>query len=381
MNGQQNKPGYILALTLALMALFMFIATYVSNKGLIFSSFSKTMVDREKARQLAYGGIQLAMSQLATKESADAKASADKKKSEKTEESPKAPADAKSEGQGKAKDGEKKAEQPSDGKQLLKVLLPNLGRLQKYNLTQNIEGITATIGIMITSEEGKININRMYDFEKHKFVGEPVPGGKQEAKDENNMKKMLQELFAQINEQTGAELFNEFEKFLKERKYPINDVTELLTIKGFEVFKNNVFYDPTAKEPKKINLYLTDIFTVSSSKQSIEPWLIADSLGSLIKLQRTQTPAVDELLKSFKDKSDWKNDWNKSLKNLYGVDFAGLAKFLPPLLNPVFDPKMFSVLSFATVGKVTVRLVALLEREKSGKDGQVEVKIRNVFIL
>ena len=68
MNLEHKKPGYILAFTLALMALFMFIATYVSNKGLIFSSFSKTMVDREKARQLAYGGIQLAISQLASVE-------------------------------------------------------------------------------------------------------------------------------------------------------------------------------------------------------------------------------------------------------------------------------------------------------------------------
>lgn len=364
MNIKHNKPGYILALTLALMALFMFIATYVSNKGIVFSSFSKTMVDREKARQLAYGGIQLAISQLATQE----------KKSEKPEPTSPVPS---------GNQDEKKSEQASEGKQLLKALLPNLGRLQKFNIKQNIEGITGTIGIMITSEEGKININRMYDFEKHKFVGEPVPGSKQEAKDDANMRKMLQELFAQIREQTGADLFAEFDKFLKERKYPINDVTELLTIKGFETFKNSTFYDPSMPDQKKSNLYLTDIFTVSSSKQSIEPWLISNSLASLLKLQRDheKLPAVDELLKTFKDKSDWKNDWNKSLKNLYGVEFAGLPKYIAPLLNPAFDPKFFSVFSYATVGSVTVRVIALLEREKTGKDGQVEVKIRNVYIL
>jgi hypothetical protein len=373
---EHNKPGYILALTLALMALFMFIATYVSNKGLIFSSFSKTMVDREKARQLAYGGIQLAISQLSVKEAV--------RKAQDESKEQKESADAKSSGgQGNAKDGVKKAEQPSDGKQLLKVLLPNKGRLQKFNLKQNIDGITGTLGIMIASEEGKININRMYDFEKHKFVGEPVPGSKQEAKDETNMKKMLQELFGQIREQMGADLFGEFEKFLKERKYPVNDVTELLTIKGFDAFKNSIFYDPTIAGQKGSQLYLTDIFTVSSSKQSIEPWLISNSLASLLKLQGDpeKAPATDELLKVFKEKSDWKNDWNKSLKNLYGVEFAGLPKFVTPLLNPVFDPKMFSVFSYATIGSVTVRLIALLEREKSGKDGQVEVKIRGIYLI
>lgn len=362
MNFEHKKPGYILAFTLALMALFMFIATYISNKGLIFTSFSKTMVDREKARQLAYGNIQLAISQLSIVQPIP-----------QAQGIPKTPATA-----GKVE--KEKTEQESAGKQLLKVLLPNMAKLQKFELKQKIEGINATIGFMITSEEGKININRMYDFEKHKFIGEPIPGSKQEAKDETNMRIMLQALFAQIKEQTGADLFNEFEKFLKERKYPINDVTELLTIKGFEVFKNNVFYDPTIKEQKKLNLYLTDIFTVSSSKQSIEPWLISNSLASLLKLQRIQNPAVDELLKNFKEKSDWKNDWNKSLKNLYGVEFAALPKFLSPLLNPVFDPKIFSVFAYATVGNVTVRLIALVERE-IGKDGQEEVKIRNVYII
>lgn len=348
---EHAKPGYILAFTLAMMALFMFIATYVSNKGLIFSSFSKTMVDREKARQLAYGGIQLAISQLSVTASADAKAMADKQ------------------------------DEKSDGKLLLKSILPNLGRVQKFNLKQNIEGITGTLGILLTSEEGKININRMYDFEKHKFVGEPTPGSKQEAKEETNMRKMMQDLFGQIKEQIGVDLFADFEKFLKERKYPLNDVTELLTIKGFDVFKNNIFYDPTVEQKGKINLYLTDIFTVNSSKQSIEPWLISNSLGSLLKLQRDpeKAPAVDELLKNFKDKSDWKNDWNKSLKNLYGMEFNALPKFVTGILNPAFDPRVFSVFSYATVGNITVRLIALLERERTDK--AVEVKIRNVYLL
>lgn len=349
MNSTHNKPGYILALTLALMALFMFLATYVSNKGLIFSSFAKTMIDREKARQLAYGGIQLAISQLAVQE-----------ENEKQEEKP---------------------EQSPNGKQLLKVILPNLGRLQKFNLKQNIEGVTGAIGIMITSEEGKININKMYDFEKHKFIGESMPGSKQEAKDDANMKKMLQELFTQIREQTGADLFAEFEKFLKERKYPINDVTELLAIKGFDVFKNNIYNDPSADQ-KKSNLYLADIFTISSSKQSIEPWLISESLGSLLKLQRnSEKISIDELLKTFKDKSDWKNDWNKSLKNVYGIEFAALPKYIVSLLNPAFNPKIFSVFSYATIGSVTVRLIALLEREEAGKNERAEVKIRNIYLL
>ena len=351
-----NQRGYILTFTLALIALFMFLATYVSNKGLVFNSYTKTMVDREKARILAYGGIQLAISQLVT-----------------------VPAKQEAPVSGPQ---EKKAEQPSDGKQLLKVILPQINRLQKYELKQNIEGINATVGFMLMSEEGKININRFYDFDKHKFLGDEQ-GAKAEAQPEKNMRTLFQQLFAQIKEQTNADLFAEFEKFLKERKYPLNDVTELLTVKGFDVFKDSAYVDPLATDQKKPKVYLTDIFTVSSSKQSIEPWLISNSLASLLKLQRdpAKVPPVDELLKSFKDKSDWKTDWDKSLKNWYGVEFAALPKFANQLLNPVFDPKMFSVFVFATVGTVTVRLIALLEREKQEKDAPAIVHIRSVYVI
>lgn len=357
-----NKSGYILALTLALIALFMVIATYIANKGLVFSSFSRTMVDREKARQLALGGIQLAMSQLAT-----------------VEKKPQAAA------QPSVKADDKKPAQEPEGKQLLKILLPQLGRVQKFNLKPASDGISGTVGFMITSEEGKINLNRLYDFEKHKYSGQtsaPATPEKKDAQEDTSMRKALQALFAQIKEQTGADLFAEFEKFMRERKYPINDVTELLAIPGFELFKNNIFFDPAAQE-KKMPLYLADIFTVNSSKQSIEPWLISHSLQQLLKFPRNEqkNSGVDEILKTFKDKNDWKNDWNKSLKNWYGIEFGALPSAIIPLLNPVFDPKMFSVVAFGTVGAVTVRLLALLEREKTGKDGQIEVKIRQMYVI
>ena len=87
--------------------------------------------------------------------------------------------------------------------------------------------------MLVLGSEGKININRLYDFEKHHFLNEGQP--------QDDMKKMFQELFGLIKEQIQADFFTDFEKFLKERKYPLNDVTELLNIKGFDVFKNTCF--------------------------------------------------------------------------------------------------------------------------------------------
>lgn len=350
-----NKSGFILPLTLAIIGLFMFLATYITNKSLIFGSYTKTMVAREKSRQLAFGGIQLAIAQLArTPEKQEEKAPAQNKET--------------------AKD---KQEQPSEAKFLLKNILPILNRAQRIILKQSIEGLNGTIIMVIGCEEGKININKLYDFEKHIFVGQGQAQG--------DMRVVFQELFTLIKEQMGVDLFEEFEKFMKERKYPLNDVTQLLTIKGFEVFKNLVFFDPLAPAVSgKKAIYLTDIFTVSSSRRTLEPWLLSDSMASLLKLKIDieKKPDYGQLLKNFKEKSDWKNDWAKSLQQRYGIDFNALPKSIVQLFNPSFEPKTFSVLVQAIVAKVSVKLFAIVEREKgTSKDAPMQVYIRKIYLV
>jgi len=352
---KNNQSGYILAVTLALIALCMFISTYVFNKGFVFTRFSQTMVDREKARQLAYGGIQLAIGQLAIPP---------KKLEKKAAPEP-------------TKGAQAGAATESDVKNLLKAILPNLNKAQKFALKQSVDGINGTISITLGSEEGKININRSYDFDKHAFVGEGQPNG--------DMKKMFQELFALIKEKNNADLFADFEKFLKERKYPLNDVTELLKIKSFEVFKNDLYYDPNVQsksDDQKQKIFLTDIFTLASSKKEIDPWLFSDSMMVLLNLKQAKAPSADDMLKNFKEQNDWKNDWNKIFKPIYDVEFNALPKSIATLLNPTFAPKIFSVLSQATVNKVTVSIWAILEYEKgTGKDAAPMVHIRNVYLI
>lgn len=353
MNIKHAQSGYILAITLAFISMLMFLGAYVAHKGLVFSSYSRTMINREKATQLAYGGIQLALSQIA---------------GDITQPTPKATAGTEKEPAQNGKD------QPSsEGKQLLKQLLPVFNKVQTFTLKQPIEGINGTISLLIGSEEGKININALYDFDKHKFVGE---GNAQ-----NDMKKTLQEIFAALKEHTGADLFAELEKHLKERKYPINDITELLTIKGFEQFRDSVFIDPAApKDDKKPKIYLTDLFTVSSARAQLEPWFLSNSLLALFNLTRDIEKSTDELLKNYKDRSDWKNDWDKIFKPLYNIEYAALPKGIASLLNPTFAPRIFNVLSIGTVGGVSVRLFAIVERSKSA-EGMAKVVIRKVTVI
>ncbi len=330
---QVNQPGYILALTLAFVSMLMFLGAYVANKGLVFSSYSRTVINREKAAQLARGGIQLALSQIAGEPVVRQKDTAG--------------------GQKEAQKNDKKsAEQPTDAKQLLKQLLPVLNKPQTFALKQSIEGINGTVAIAIGSEEGKINLNAIYDFDKHKFIGEGNAQG--------DMKKMVQEVFTLIKERTGADLFSEF-----------------------EVFRDTVFLDPFAplRNDKKQPVFLTDLFTVESARSGIEPWLLSPSLLAVMNLKRGTEKSIEDLLKTFKERTDWKTDWTNSLKNLYSVDYAALPKGISSLFTAAFEPQFFNVISVGIVGGISVRMLAIIERTKPGQDGKAGVFIRKITVL
>lgn len=322
----QKKSGYILTLTLLLVFLSMFMVLYIAHKASTFASYAQLEIEQKKAYTVALSGVHLAMSQIV---------------------SPKVAQKEEQETKSKPTEEEKI-------KNMLTVILPGLNRWQEIQLTEQREGIDATVKWCISCENGKIDLNAFYDFEKHQFIN---------AKE---TQQIFKDLFEKIQKSTaGSDLFGEFEKILKERKYRFNDPTELLT-KQFEQFKDAIFYEPEGTTHKKI--YLNDIFTVWTGKRSINPWLLSEGLITLIGGQSGQeTPIVErkkmvaQWLKPFKLNAQWQSDWDKLLKPLYGKEFNGIPKSLQSLLSSTFEARVFSVLSSATVGRVTQRLLAIVE--------------------
>ncbi len=344
----RKKPGYILVLSLILIFLSMFLVTYLANRGSVFVPYAMIAIERKQAYMLAQSGLDLAISQIVSP-----------KVSKKQEQQ---------EGQKKKKPTEQELDQD-----MLTVILPTLNRWQEVKLTQKVEGIDATIKFCIMCENGKFDLNALYDFDKHQFIN---PG-----KDADT-KKMFNELFEKIKKiMGGKELFGAFETILKEKKYRLNDPTELLT-RAFEPFKDAVFYEPPDKDsPKKRPIYLTDLFTVWTGKRSINPWLLSDSVAAVMDLKRAQIQDVAERkkgvaqwLKQFKLKSQWQTDWNKLLKPLYGKEFNSVPKSLQPFLSGTFEARVFSILSYATVGRVTQRLLAIVERPSTGDSSDMTIK-------
>jgi len=377
-----KKPGYIMIFTLLVIAASMVIASYVSYRGAVHTPFVHMVVAREKAYMLALGGVQIAIAQLA-------------KVPEKEEKKEK-----KAEGQGQEK--QQASAGDNEYKFLLQNILPTINNWQTFQLDEQRDGIEGEISLCLMCEEGKININKVYNFKKEMFRGE-----------KEAWKDALQELCKSIEKVTKInDLFPVFEKMFKERRHKYNDATELLAKKEFNYFKDLIFYAPpvlrssksevgtamggskseaatTDKEKKQQQqIYLTDVFTVWTDSGKIEPWLFSHSLMVLFGLQQEEDAkkrkeSVEGWLKNFKQKADWEKDWKTILQPIYGKELRSLPKHIDSMLSTTFDPHFFSVRVHATVDTVTQRLYAILERVKRSQGDEIvyDVLIRKLYWL
>jgi hypothetical protein len=223
---------------------------------------------------------------------------------------------------------------------------------------------------------GDFGINGLYDLVNKKFYDEGVTG-----KDQKVFATWLFEKIAKITEKPS--LLQPFIEHVKHRKVPFNDVTELLAIKEFATcFSQTVFYEPeqpnTSPDKKIQKLFLTDIFTVASESDTIQPWLLSPSVCVLLDIaqkgskheasEKKEETKVD--LSSFKQQADWQKDWDVGLKPLYDVSFDKIPEPVRSMLSTQFSVTVFSML--ATVAKeavegennMTVRIFAILKQKK-----------------
>lgn len=242
----------------------------------------------------------------------------------------------------------------------LKKIFPYLQTSTTYTLLDTIEGTNATIAMYLFSESGKININSLYDFRLKKFINEGKDGDR---------KKFCEWLFEKISTITREpSLFPAFEQFLKKRTTEFNDVTELLAIPEFaKIFNQKVFFKIQKNTSEAI--YLTDIFTVSTDTEMMNPWFFSQSWRILldIKTKKLSKEEQKKLVESFKNKANWETDWNNSLKKIYEKDFQNLPKEIKSLLTTECEANIFSLLLSAAIGETTVTIFTILKKQSTEK--------------
>lgn len=368
-----HKRGYIIVMTMLIIALAVAIVTYIYKRGTVYNPLAQLIAHKEKARMLTMSGLQIALAKLG--------APPEKKKDGKNkQESP---------SQNETKDSamsQKGATGGQDTALFFQTLLPRLNRWQRFILKEEIDGVDAEIRIAISCEEGKINLNQIYDFSKKQF--------RKSADKKIDWELIFKELCTVLEKQMSSkELFEAVKKFLNARTQPLNDITELLLIKEFEFFKDTIFYDPPvvgAKTDKSVArpLYLADLFTLYTDQHQIDPWVFSDSVCGLLGLSRAQSGDVEDrvkilesVLKNFKNTYTWKSDWKPSLEPIYQKELQSLPKGIESVLQATPKPTIFSVMISATYARATQRLYVIVERTKknNGQVADYDVEVRKVY--
>lgn len=278
-------PGFIMVLTLLVIALATMMTSVMFDRSGSYVPYMKAVIDRQKAAMLALGGLAIVQEQLSRSVVVEQKEEQQSAQQEQKQ---------------TPKDQKVTAEQKMQ--HLFKIIMPTLNRWQHFELTEEHDGVDGTLSVCLMSEEGKINLNKIFDFEKKQFVGEikteqepNTPAQKPAATpSKQDWKKNLAFLFNRIEKETKAtELLLSLEAFLKKRDYPLNDITELLAIKNFAPFKHAVYYEPPREHDKKNKknkqpYALADLFTLYSDAPTIEPWLLSDSMIGVLGVPRAQ---------------------------------------------------------------------------------------------
>lgn len=373
---RKEQPGYMLVFSMIFIAMIVALSVIISNRSSLHVRYSKLMIDREKAKLLAYSGLQIAMAQLSIKDKEKKDGDASKPVQRPGTPSPGAT-------------GAGKLWTDSESKEFVKNIWPNMYKWQEFELTKDKYGSDGVIKICICSEEGKIDINQDFIFDqdkaKRKFVGQGQKDG--------DYKVFFENIFKKIDAKVqGANKFknfvdymqdkSKFDRILKNRQDRLYDVTEFLSLDGFKEFGDKIFYEPQedivekGKTTKTVQtIYWTDIFTTYSGNKKINPWLISSSLKKLLGFKEPDLQGkAKSISDKYKENLSYPADWDSIFGPVFGMKYANLPAWFKFVIDTKFEPKFFSVLSCGKVDDVSHKIFAIIERKKLKVKESVVVK-------
>ncbi len=320
----KKSKATVLIFTLLVLSVILVLTQQLIKSVMVGSVFDKMMIQKEQAEVLALSGINLAISQLVLKE--------DEKQS--------------------------KDETDKKFKEWLLKILPNLNRWQTFDLSEELDGISGKIKISISCENGKININDAFDFEKQEFK-----------KEYDFLLKGL-EIKGKL---PAGQIYDKLTEYFKKRERKLDDVTEILNTEDLDVL--NIFYNPPRealpgkKAQPNVEISLQDLFTIWTSNEKIEPLMLSDSMRAIFDLRRPEANDSEKLNEIFKKvadsfKKDWGKNWNANWDLLLPIydKKPKILNAINKLLSQEFGVQVYSVLSCGIVGDVECKLLAILKK-------------------
>ncbi|NDD53990.1 hypothetical protein EBZ39_08955 [bacterium] len=337
-------PGSIVLYALLILSAVVFLMQGMIRGVFLNNQSTSIALARQQAEQLAWAGVQCAIVQLTVGSEADE-------------------LDEDSKGAANASGDEKKQDPAAQQKAMLKRVLPHLGRWQTFTLRKKHDLLDGEIKFCVVSEHGKLNINRIFDFQKMEF------------------KKPYSDLVAGLEVPPllkRGELLERLVEFFKKRKKPLYDVSELLTVPGLQTLE--IFYvPPPAPEKGKPavanqSVALLDLFTVWTDQELVSPLWLSDGLRCILGLRRPHADDAEKQQEAFKKTlhllkpeagQDWDANW-QVLEPVYGPK----PKAITALKNNFakeFGSTVYSVLSCGKVDEVECQLLVILKEQNVGK--------------
>lgn len=349
---KKRSQGFIIIFALMMVSLIVFLTQQLVNGVLVSSNFVSIVTQREQAKMLALSGIHIATKQLLDLDK--------KPKSKEKEHEEKAASAHEGDQPGENKDGmaDTSKKNPHD-KKFFEQILPFLNRWRVFAFDEKRDGFAAELRICLTCEEGKININEAFDFKKQEFKKE--------------YGALLKSLEIKGKLQAG-ELAEKLQGFLAKRSRKLEDISELAEIPSCKNL--DIFHKPPEPPAKKgdpdmpsINLALSDIFTIWTNSQEINPLLFSNGLCAMFTLRQPLATDPEKMRKQFKQfqkhfKPEFARDWDahwEVLQPLYQKK-PPFFKDMQGIFSKEFGPRTYSVISYATVGKVTQRVLAIVKK-------------------
>ncbi|MBY0110283.1 MAG: hypothetical protein K2X90_04185 [Candidatus Babeliaceae bacterium] len=323
---KHNKQGFVLVMALFIISLGSVLVTSLLQPAIAFNHLHRALVKQQHARMLALNGLEIARAQLSNPLEIDKK---------------------------------------TIDQNIVPFLYTDIKQI--FTLKHESDGIDGTIMLYISCEEGKINLNKSYDFQEKKFI---------KLDKEHDAQSLLALINTIAQQKFSFENFSQkMGQFFQERTQPLEDITEATMSK----LSNDIFYALDSQDTDYVAF--TDLFTLAGSEFKIQPLYISSSWARAMgldkqNLDKKQRMEIVKKIQALKAPINWATAWKELLAALFKKEYTVLPDSIKKILASKIEVTAFNVISYGTVDDgagmpVTQKVCAYLEKSMNQQKATV----------
>lgn len=340
---KKQQPGFILLLTFFVLSMAIATVTYLMMSSRSERAIGSLIFTRERAQDVALGGVELVRRAL-------------------------------------SHEGDVEGD-----KQEIGTILRFMNRWRTFALRAETDGIDAVMHLYVACEEGKINVNTMFDAQKKVFVID----------EKDSFSRDLWTRIGTIFRTKASMGVSDFKDFLmrhlKDRKEPLDDVSELFSGEFLTrippVFTPMLMSEEKSAADASLPLGVVDILTVSEFMGKLQPLFLSRGMCSLLGFKTLplddegREKVVKEVLGKIKLGApiSWAREWDTLLAPIYGKTFNQIeGHFRWTTFDQHIGARTISVLCYGKMNNKVVGVFALLLRQVE-QDKRVVYHVKKLY--